>query len=174
MNCLACVVIALAAGCGGSGFSTGTATLTGVSPAPMSASATSFNDADGAGTMVMGWKISFWEQGDGADCQSTDTHRSAAISIYTKQPVVSGKKATLELGDVAIVTDAPPTVAGTAAATMGAEGVGQIVGSVSITTFHLRADLSADEIKGSISAGGSGSGGAGVAISGSFDAPVCE
>ncbi len=174
MNRLACVVIALAAGCGGSGFSTGTATLSGITPSPMSASATSFTGADGAGTMLMGWKISFWEQGDGADCQSNDTHRVAALSIYTNQPPASGKKATLELGDVGIVTDSPPTVAGTAAATMGAEGVGQIVGSVSITEFHLKTDLSADEIKGAISAGGNNSSGAGVALSGSFDAPVCE
>ncbi|CAN5318468.1 hypothetical protein BH11MYX1_BH11MYX1_18390 [soil metagenome] len=174
MNRLACVVIALAAGCGGSGFSTGTATLSGLTPTPMSASATSFNAADGAGTMVMGWKISFWEQADGADCQSADTHRVAAVSIFTGQAVASGKKATLELGDVVIVTDSPPTVAGTGAATMGAEGLGQIVGSVSITQFHLKTDFSADEIKGSISAGGNDSNGAGVAISGSFDAPVCE
>ncbi len=174
MNRLACVVIALAAGCGGSGFSTGTATLTGITPTPMSASATSFTGADGTGTMLMGWKISFWEQGDGTDCQSNDPHREAAVSIYTHQPPASGKKAMLELGDVAIVTDSPPSVAGTAAATMGAEGVSQIVGSVSITEFHLRTDLSADEIKGTISAGGNNSNGGGVPITGSFDAPVCE
>jgi hypothetical protein len=174
MNRLACVVIALATGCSGSGFATGTATLSGLAPTPMSASATSFNAADGAGTMVMGWKISFWQQGEGADCQSADTHREAALSIFTGQPVASGKKAMLELGDYPITTDSPPTVAGTGAATMGAEGVGQIVGSVSITQFHLRTDLSADSIKGTVSAGGNNASSAGVAINGSFDAPVCE
>ncbi len=174
MNRLACVVIALAAGCGGSGFETGTATLTGITPSPMSASATSFNEADGAGVMLMGWKISFWEQGDGADCQSADSHREAAISIFTNQPVVSGKKATLELGDDSIVVESPPTVAGSAAATMGAEGIGQIAGIVTITEFHLRTDLSADSIKGTVQAAGNDSGGTGVAITGSFTAPVCE
>jgi hypothetical protein len=162
-----------AAACSGSGFSTGTATLSGLTPPAMSASATSFAGADGAGTMVMGWKISFWEQGPGADCQSNDPHRVAAVEIYTNQPAVSGKKASLQLGDVVIVTDSPPTVAGTDAATMGAENVGQIVGTISITTFHLKPDLSADDIKGSVAAGGNGSAG-GVALTGSFDAPVCE
>ena len=66
----------------------------------MSASATSFVDADGAGTMVMGWKISLWEQGAGADCQSNDTHRVAAVSIYTNQAPVSGKKAMLDTSEI--------------------------------------------------------------------------
>jgi len=164
-----------AAACGGSGFMTAPATVTGIVPSPMSASATSFNQADGAGTMVMGWKISLWEQGDGADCQAAETHRVAAISIYTNQPVVMGKKASLDPGEqIVIITDSPPTVTGTAAATMGAEKIGSITGNVTITDFHLKPDLNVDEIKGSVAAAGNDSNGANVQLAGTFDAPLCE
>ena len=173
MKRLACVLL-FAAACGGSGFETGTASLTGITPAVMSASSTSFNAADASGTMLMGWKISFWDKGSGADCQSNDPVRLAAVSIFTNQPVVAGKKAKLDSGDVVIVADAPPAVTGTSAANMGAQGIGSIVGSVTITDFHLRTDLSADDITGTVSAGGNDSGGTGVTISGTFDAPVCE
>jgi hypothetical protein len=148
--------------------------LSGIVPTPMSASATSFTEADGAGTMVMGWKLSFWEQGSGADCASNDPHRVAAISIYTNQAAASGKKATLEASQVVIVTESPPTVTGTAAATMGAEKIGNIVGNLTISSVHVRQDLSIDDIKGSVSAGGTDGNSAAVSISGSFDAPVCE
>jgi hypothetical protein len=173
MNRLACLLV-FAAACGGSGFETAEAMVTGIVPSPQSASATSFNGADGAGNMVMGWKISLWEQGAGADCMSNDTHRVAAISIYTNQPVVSGKKAMLDTSEIGIVTDSPPTVNGTYAATMGAEKIGSIVGQVSITDFHLKPDLTADDIKGSVNAAGNDMNGANVAISGTFEAPVCE
>jgi hypothetical protein len=173
MNRLACLLV-FAAACGGSGFETADAMITGIVPSPQSASATSFVDVDGAGTMVMGWKISLWEQGAGADCQSNDTHRVAAISIYTNQPPVSGKKAMLDTSEIGIVTDSPPTVNGTYAATMGAEKIGSIVGQVSITDFHLKPDLTADDIKGSVNAAGTDGNGASVAISGTFEAPVCE
>ncbi|MEO6776753.1 MAG: hypothetical protein ABI467_27675 [Kofleriaceae bacterium] len=173
MKRLACLIV-LTAACGGSGFETADAMLTGIVPTPMSASATSFADADGTGTMVMGWKISLWEQGAGADCQSNDTHRVAAVSIYTNQPAVAGKKAMLETSEIVIVTASPPTVNGTYAATMGAEKIGGIVGQVSITDFHLKPDLTADEIKGSIDAAGTDGNGANVSITGNFDAPVCE
>lgn len=173
MTRLACVTV-FAAACGGSGFETAPATMTGITPMVQSASATSFNAADGAGTMLMGWKISLWQQGDGADCMSNDTVRLAAVSIFTNQPVVAGKKANLDAGDVVIVAESPPTVTGTTAANMGAMGVGGIVGSVTITEFHLRTDLSADEIKGTISAGGTDMNSSPVSITGTFDAPVCE
>ncbi len=167
-------LVTLIAACGGSGFETGPASISGLTPAAMSASATSFNDADGAGTMVMGWKISFWEQADGADCQSNDTHRLAAVSIYTNQPVADGKKAMLVDGDIVITSDNPPTVAGTVVATMGAEKIGSIVGDLIITDFHLKTDLSADQITGSLSAGGADANGTGVTIAGDWTAPVCE
>jgi hypothetical protein len=173
MKRLACLIV-LTAACGGSGFETADAMMTGIVPSPMSASSTSFTDADGAGTMVMGWKISLWEQGAGADCQSNDTHRVAAVSIYTNQPVVMGKKAMLDTSEIVIVTDSPPTVTGTFAATMGAEKIGNIVGQVSITDFHLLPDLTADDIKGSVNAAGTDGNGANVSISGTFEAPVCE
>ncbi len=131
------LVTVFAAACGGSGFATGEAMLTGIVPTPMSASATSFAEADGAGTMVMGWKISFWEQGSGADCASNDPHRVAAVSVYTNQPAESGKKAQLEVGEVVIVPESPPTVSGTASATMGAEKIGQITGNLTLSAVHV-------------------------------------
>jgi hypothetical protein len=73
-----------------------------------------------------------------------------------------------------IVAESPPTVTGTNAANMGAQGIGGIVGSVNITEFHLKTDLTADDIKGTISAGGNDSNSSPVTISGTFDAPVCE
>jgi hypothetical protein len=174
MKRIACLTV-LAAACGGSGFETKPATLSGITPNPKSASSTSFNAADATGTMVMGWKISFWEQADGADCMSNDTHRLAAVSIYTAMPVTMGKKAMLDApGDIVIVTDSPPTVQGTAAATMGAEGIGGIVGSISISEFHLKTDLTVDDMKGTVSAAGNDMNGAAVQITGSFEAPVCE
>ena len=75
MKRLACLTV-FAAACGGSGFETAPATMTGINPMVQSASATSFNAADGSGTMLMGWKISLWQQGDGADCMSNDTVRA--------------------------------------------------------------------------------------------------
>jgi hypothetical protein len=173
MKRLACLTV-FAAACGGSGFETAPAMMTGINPMVQSASATSFNAADGAGTMLMGWKISLWQQGDGADCMSNDTVRLAAVSIFTNQPVVSGKKASLDAGDIVIVAESPPTVTGTTAANMGAMGIGQIVGSVNITEFHLKPDQTADDIKGTVSAGGNDMNSSPVTISGTFDAPVCE
>jgi len=173
MKRLACLIV-LTAACGGSGFETKDAMITGIVPSPMSASSTSFTSADGAGNMVMGWKISLWEQGAGADCASNDPHRVAAVSIYTNQPVVAGKKAMLEAAEIVIVTDSPPTVTGTYAANMGAEKIGSIVGQVTISDFHLKPDLTADDIKGSINAAGADSAGNNVAIAGTFEAPVCE
>jgi hypothetical protein len=174
MNRLACLSLIAFAACGGSGFETGTATLSGITPTVMSASSTSFNAADASGTMLMGWKISFWDKGSGADCQSNDPIRLAAVSIFTNQPVVAGKKAMLDSGDVVIVADSPPAVTGTTAANMGAQGIGGIVGSVTISDFHLKTDLSADDIKGTVSAGGNDMSGTGVQLTGTFDAPVCE
>lgn len=175
MNRLALVTVFAAACGGGSGFMTAPASVTGIVPSPRSASATSFNEVDAAGAMVMGWKISLWEDGDGADCMAAEPHRVAAISIYTNQPVTVGKKASLDSGQaINIVPDSPPTIAGTAAATMGAEKLGSITGIVTISDFHLKPDLSADDMKGTINAAGNDSNGAAVSITGTFDAPVCE
>jgi len=68
----------------------------------------------------------------------------------------------------------PPMIANQYAAIMGAEGVGQIVGTVMIDEFHLDAKGNPDKITGSINAGGTDSGGAGVAVTGMFTAPVCK
>jgi hypothetical protein len=163
------------AACGGSGFESGTAMLTSIKPAPMSASAVSFVGADGSGKMVLGWTIDFFEQGAGADCQSQDVHVVASVGIFSNT-VDDGthKKAMLATGDIVIVATSPPTVQGNAAATMGATGINSIVGTVTITEFHLRPDLSADRINGTINAGGTDSTGTAQSITGTFMAPVCE
>ena len=76
--------------------------------------------------------------------------------------------------DIPIVIASPPTVQGQAAANMGAEGVGNIVGTVHIATFHLNAQSKPDEIDGTVSAGGADNTGNGVAVTGTFTAPVCD
>jgi hypothetical protein len=60
------------------------------------------------------------------------------------------------------------------AATMGAEGVGQIRGTVDINEFHLDAKQNPDRIDGTINAGGTDDNGAAVAVTGMFSAPVCN
>lgn len=176
MHRLMCLFVVGIAACGGSGFTTGEASLTNVTPAVKSASATSFTAADGNGTMVLGWTIDLFEQGPGADCQSSDVHVVASIGIFTSQtPDATHKKAMLTTGDIVIVTASPPAVNGTAAATMGVMGVADIVGTVSIATFHLKGDGTPDRIDGTINAGGtSSSSGAGVSMTGTFTAPICE
>jgi hypothetical protein len=57
---------------------------------------------------------------------------------------------------------------------MGAEGVGQIVGIVSIDMFHLDANGNPDKITGSINAGGTGNDGGTVNVTGTFTAPICN
>jgi hypothetical protein len=175
MQRLACLLIGITAACGGSDTDSGPASLTGVSPPPMSVGARIFEGADGAGNMVMGWKLEFFEQGPGADCLSADTKVVAAIGIYTNQPAGSKPQAILPTGDIPIVMTSPPTVAGNAAATMSAKGVVINSGLVTITDFHLTSDqMHADRIKGTVNAGGmDGTTGQSVPVTGEFDAPYC-
>ena len=168
------VALLFVVACGGSGFESGAAMLTSITPPAMSASAVSFVGPDGAGTMVMGWTIDFFEQGAGADCASAEVHVVASVGLFTNQAPVMGKKAMLATGDIVIVTTSPPTVTGNAAATMGAEGINSIVGTVTITDVHLKTDLSTDKISGTINAGGSDGQGVAKSITGTFAAPVCE
>jgi hypothetical protein len=173
MNRLAGLLVVVAA-CGGSGFETGEASLTGITPTVNSAAAVSFTGMDGSGTKLLGWTINFYGEGKGADCMDSDVHPVANIAIFSNQPPNGSKKAMLDTnGDVQIVAASPPTVNGSAAASMSAMGFSDIMGAVTITNFHLRADLTADRIEGMVSAAGT-MGGNGVAITGNFVAPVCE
>jgi len=175
MQRLTLVLLVVVAACGGSGFETGAATLTSITPPVMSAGATSFVGPDGAGTMVMGWTIDFFDAGSGADCLSADVKVLASVGIFTNQtPDATHKKAMLATGDIVIVTTSPPTVTGNAAATMGAQGVNAIVGTINISEFHLRTDLTADRISGTLNAGGTDGMGNAKAVTGMFTAPICE
>ena len=170
---LACLfAVSTVAACA-SGFTTDAASITGTPV--MSSAATSFIGADAGGNMVMGWTIDFYSEGPGADCKDDKVIPVASIGIYTSQMQdATHKKAMLQISDISIVTQSPPSVAGNAAATMGADGFSMIGGIVSISTFHLRADLSADRIEGTISAAGTDSNGTAQSLTGMFKAPVCE
>jgi hypothetical protein len=167
---------ALVAACGGSDFTTGAATLTGIQPTIKSSGANSFTQADGGGTMVLGWTLFFFSADVGSDCLSQDVKTVASIGVFTNQtPDATHKKAMLQTGDIVIAAMSPPTVSGNAAAVMGVAGISNIVGTVSITTFHLKPDGTADRIDGTVNAGGvDPMGGAGVSITGTFSAPICE
>jgi hypothetical protein len=166
-------LLVVVAACG-SGFETGAASLTGVMPMVKSAGAKSFTGNEAGGMKVLGWTINFFGQDPGADCVSGDNHPVANISIYTNQAPSGSKKAMLDTnGDVVIVAASPPPVQGSAVASMSAMGIDGIVGAVTITNFHLRADLTADKIEGTVSAGGTSNGNT-VDIMGTFSAPVCE
>lgn len=172
MDRLGCVFLVATAACGATGPGTGTASLTNVTPMIKSASATSFVGADGGGQMVLGWKLEFTDANPGSNCKSADVHTVASIGIFTNQLASgSAKTATLQTGDIVITTDSPPTVTGTAAATMGAPGVSSIGGTVSISEFRLD---NSGTINGTINAGGAASGGGSIALTGSFIAPVCD
>ena len=173
MQRLACLLIVFAA-CGG-GVKSEEASLTGARPTIKSSAAKPFTGPDGAGTMVLGWTIEMYEEGPGADCTNKDNNIVASIAIYTNQAALSKPQALLETGEVLIVPTSPPTVVGSAAATMGAKGVTDIYGSVRITEFHLLPDaMHADVIKGMINAGGKDDNGTAVELMGMFVAPVCE
>ena len=176
MTRLACLLALAVAACSGSGFETGAASVTSVMPVIKSAAAVSFTGADGAGTMVLGWTIDLYDKAPGTDCQSSDVHPTASLGIFTNQPPGTHPKAQLSTGDISIVATSPPTVNGTAAATMGAPGISTIVGTVTITEFHLKPDgKTADKISGTLNAGGTdASSGTGVALTGMFAAPICE
>jgi hypothetical protein len=175
MQRLTLVLLVVFAACGGSGFESGKAMLTSITPPVMSAGANSFVGPDGSGTMVLGWTIDFFDAGAGADCLSADVKVLASVGIFTNQQMdATHKKAMLQTGDIVITTTSPPTVTGNAAATMGAQGINSILGTVSVTNFHLRTDLSADLIEGNLNAGGTDGMGNAKAVTGTFSAPVCE
>jgi hypothetical protein len=175
MQRIACLSFVLFAACGG-GTETGEASLSASMPPAKSAAAKPFTGADGAGNMVLGWKIELYADGPGADCLSEDLDKVATIGIYTMKTSADGPHAMLSVGGVPIVTEAPPTVLGSAAATVSVDGVTVNTGLVSITEYHLAADAKhADRIAGTISAGGTDAGtGGDVSIEGTFTAPVCE
>lgn len=174
MHRLACICVVLAACSSGKG--TGEATLMGPTTPTKSVTATSFDGDDGTGTKVRGWRLDFLDAGPGTDCTDNSVKVSATIGIFTTMPADKGMVATLPApADITIVTMSPPTVQGQAAANMGAEGVGNIVGVVHIDTFHLNAQSKPDEIDGTVSAGGGAAGtGDAVNITGTFKAPVCD
>jgi hypothetical protein len=158
-----------------SGTGTGEATLMGPTVATKSATATAFFDVDAGGNMVRGWTIDFFEAGPGADCTDGSLHVSASLGIWTNQPADGKKVATLQTAsEITIVKDNPPTIVGEFAATMGAEGVGGIVGVVDITDFHLDAKQNPDRIEGTINAGGNNNAGGAVSVTGTFKAPICN
>jgi hypothetical protein len=159
----------LAAACGGSGYNTGTADLTAVTPMAKSASAKPFVEMVGD-MKVRGWTINFIDAGPGTDCMddSDSIHIVAAIGIYTNQ-VDDGTHmpAMLTTGDVTIVAASPPSVTGSAAANMGAMGIGGIIGSLTITDYYK------DHVNGMVNASGTDGNGNAVGITGSFEAPAC-
>jgi hypothetical protein len=169
--CLLCVLTAAA--CGG-GTETGEASLSNTQPPVKSAAAKPFTGADGAGTMVLGWKIELYKDDAGSSC--TDASKVGTIGIYTNQASGSGPQALLSTGFITFVTMAPPTVLASAAANMSLDGVSITSGGVTITEFHLTADAKhADRIAGMIDAGGTDAGtGSDVSLQGMFTAPLCE
>ena len=175
MQRLACLFLVLTAACGG-GADTGPASLTGVDPAVKSSAAIPFSGPDGAGTAVLGWKIELYANDPGSDCLSEDINVVASIGIFTNQPEGSKPQAILQTGGISIVTMSPPTAQGGAVATMGVDGVADVVGLVTISEFHLTPDaMTADRISGTISAGGNNAGtGEPVALTGDFMAPLCS
>ena len=82
--------------------------------------------------------------------------------------------ATLEAGDIPIVTMSPPTATSGQVAAMGADGLSGIHGLVSITTFHLDPNAKPDRIDGSVNAAGTADAGGDVNVTGTFSAPVCD
>jgi hypothetical protein len=172
MQRLACLSFVLFAACGG-GTATGEATLTGTTPPVKASAAETFVGADAAGNKVMGWTILLYENEPGGDCLEGTV--AAKVSIYTNTAEGSKPQALLNNGDsISITADSPPTIAGTAAANMGVEGVSSVVGIVQITDFRRTADnMHAEYIQGTISAGGYGPNDENVALNGMFDAPIC-
>ena len=171
MQRLACLVLVLAAACSDSGPPTGAAMLSNLG---VKAAATEpFEGPDASGATVMGWTVLFFEDAAGGDCKSGTV--LAKIGIYTTQAKGSAPQAILQTGGISIVTDAPPMIIGNAAANMTAMGVGSIQGLVNIDEFHLTADAKhADRIMGTVSAGGYDANNAGVSLTGTFTAPICE
>lgn len=173
MHRLAGICVVLAACSSGTG--TGAATLMGPTVATNSATATPFFDVDAGGTKIRGWTIDFFEAKAGADCTDNSLKVSASLGIWTNQPADGNKVGTLQsAGQISIITMNPPMINGDAVAIMGAEGIGQIVGIVQIDEFHLDAGGKPDKITGEVNAGGIGTDGGSVPVTGMFTAPVCN
>jgi hypothetical protein len=165
---LALVLVAISA-CSSSGPGTGTAMLSTLAPAVQSASSSSFTNADASGTKVLGWKIDFYTTAPGSDCTSRGKNVSASVAIFTNQAAGGAQKqATLSLGDVSIVTAAPPDTSNGTVANMDANNVGMIQGIVEID------DFAPDHITGSVSAGGFDVNQNPISLAGPFMAPNCD
>lgn len=172
MQRLAFLALLIGAACGSSGSATGAASLTGVTPAVKAAATEPFEGRDGSGTNVMGWTILLFADAAGGGCMEGDV--VAKVGIFTNQAVGSAPQAILTQGGIPIVAEAPPAVAGQAAANMGVEGLGGVTGLIQITDFRLNADgKTASRIEGSISAAGYDANNEGVSVTGDFVAPVC-
>ena len=174
MTRLAFLLCLITAACGG-GTETGEASLSNTQPPVKSASAKPFQGADGAGMMVLGWKIELYKDDAGASC--TEASRVGTIGIYSNQAAGGANpQALLSTGFITIVTAAPPMVVGSAAANLSVDGISVMSGGVTLTEFHLTADAKhADRIAGMITAGGTDAGtGGDVTLDGMFVAPVCE
>lgn len=164
---LACVLVVVAA-CSSSGPGTGPGMMSGVMPEVKSSAATPFTGPDASGKKVMGWTIDFYSSSVGSDCKSKGSKVVASIGIFTNQAAGSAKTATLQPGDIGIVSTSPPDTSSGAAATMGAMGVSGLQGSVSI------GDFASDHISGTVAAGGFDVNNSPVTLNGTFDAPTCE
>lgn len=175
MQRLGCLFLVITAACGTSGPGSGMASLTNTTPPVMSAYSKSFVGADASGTMVMGWTIDFTDSAPNTDCKSDQIKIQASVGIFSSQtPGGSAKHAVLQTGDIVITSMAPPTVSGQFAANMGAKGISNVVGTVSISEFNPDSNGNVTRIKGTINAGGAGMGGGTVTLTGMFDAPTCD
>jgi hypothetical protein len=178
MKRFACSLVLVLTACGVKGPPTGKSNVSGTTPSIMSAGANSFTgaDANNPPQMVKGWTIYLFSNGPGANCNSADTKVVASIGIFTNQMADSTHKtAQLAEGEYTIVTQSPPPVNGTGgAATMGANGLDNIGGLVTITDFYAEKDGTVDHISGTVAASGTSSTGDTVQLMGDFTAPNCD
>lgn len=171
MQRLGCLALSITAACG-SGSATGPASLSGLDSMVKASASEPFVEADAAGNKVLGWSILLYENEAGGDCLEGTV--LAKIGIFTNMQEGSAPQALLQTGGISIVAESPPTVAGAAAATMGVEGVSNVMGVVTITDFRRTADnMHGDRIQGTIAAGGFGPNQESVSLDGEFDAPIC-
>jgi|KBSMisStandDraft_5_1062788.scaffolds.fasta_scaffold1526690_1 hypothetical protein len=173
MSRLGALLVVVAA-CG-SQFPTGPADLTGINPAVMSAGAVSFSGSDGAGNIVLGWKLQFFANGSGFDCLSTSANEVADIDIYTNQTPNGGAKAMLSPSEISIVPDNPPTAQGdVGVAHMPVNGIHSVNGGVMLSAVHINSSNEIDRFVGMVNAAGTSDAGDTIDITGMFTAPVCE
>ena len=175
MQRLACLLLTTAAACS-SGTGTGEAMLSNTNTPVKSAAAKPFMGADGAGNMVLGWKIELYKNDPGSDCTDGPT-KVAVLALYSNMPATSGDQALLSTGGITLVAMSPPMVQGSATANLSLTdgGISITGGLVTLTEFHLTADAKhADTMSGTISAGGMDGTGNGVTLDGMFTAPVCN